>query len=141
MLPSAPTGPRISNRDAANAFAAAQPNKPDHLSRQACSARFPHQRNLATGAGPGQLGDKIACFAGEPASYLHCKNDEACPAPCPEEFGVTAFFPLSGGKECQTVPVSGAPPWSSVSVQSADQCGVYRQLHATVQWETVNHDL
>ena len=31
MLPSAPTGPCISNRDAANAFAAAQPNKPNHL--------------------------------------------------------------------------------------------------------------
>ena len=88
----------------------AEPSQPPSL---LCA--FPHQRNLAPGSGPGQLGDEIACFAREPASDLHCKNDEACPAPCPEEFWATAFFPLPGSKECHTVPVSGALPWSSVA--------------------------
>ena len=140
VSPSTPTEPCNSNKEASNAFAAAHPNRPHHLIRHACSARFLMSAvSLLARALASSVVNPLVSRENLPPTSS--KNDQPRPAPRSKELWVTLFLALPDSQECHAVSFRGAPPLSTISMQSAHQRGVHCQLCTAMQWETVDHDL
>ena len=86
------------------------------------------------------MADEVAGFNPPAASYFNAENQEAAPAACRQEFGVSTAFAGDCGGYSSPWFRRGAWVREPGSADGADTRRVYGQLLAVVRLQSISHD-
>ena len=137
-LHQAPCPPWKSNKEAANALAAAHDKMEYHRNLHACS-----KRRCNTGGS-----DLTRAFANI-WTNVRASLDQRPPTSSPgttkralaNELRVRGFLAPTGSPKCHTIPVSSTWHWLAISPNCRDEGCVHGELDPAKQWQAVGNNL
>ena len=125
VTPSAPCPPRYSNKEAANALAAAHDKMEYHRNRLVpfCAVTGDLTLRVLSPAS-GRTSEPLWTIG----RHFHAQDDQPSPRPCLCELRVGGFLAPTGSPQCHSIPVCCARHWFAITPNCGNESCVHGQL-------------